>query len=319
MIYKIQNLEPQMNKVQFLEVSEDVDSQRIDNFLVGQFSKLPRSLIYRWIRKGELRVNKKRVKQTSRVTAGDIVRVPPFSLEDDQKQIKVSQSHLDFLEQRILYENDDYIIIDKPSGMAVHGGSGVNSGLVERLRQLRPKARRLDLVHRLDKETSGCVVLAKKHSSLVYFFDLFKQRKVNKIYYAVVHGKWDKNIKEIDLPLKRTETKDGQRLVKVDKKEGKRALTRIISVKDLGDYSLLEIKLETGRTHQIRVHTKTMGNPIVADKKYGNADKDQKLAAKGIDKLLLHAGKLEFFDEKQQQKISVEAKLDDRFNKFLVV
>ncbi|API87567.1 RluA family pseudouridine synthase [Francisella uliginis] len=306
-----------MSKVQFLEVSEDVDSQRIDNFLIGQFSKLPRSLIYRWIRKGELRVNKKRVKQTYRVTAGDIVRVPPFSLEDDQKQIKVSQSHLDFLEQRILYENDDYIIIDKPSGMAVHGGSGVNSGLVERLRQLRPKTRRLDLVHRLDKETSGCVVLAKKHSSLVYFFDLFKQRKVNKIYYAVVHGKWDKNIKDIDLPLKRTETKDGQRLVKVDKKEGKRALTRIISVKDLGDYSLLEIKLETGRTHQIRVHTKTMGNPIVADKKYGNADKDQKLATKGIDKLLLHAGKLEFFDEKQQQKISVEAKLDDRFNKFL--
>lgn len=306
-----------MNKVQFLKVSEDVESQRIDNFLIGQFSKLPKSLIYRWIRKGELRVNKKRVKQTSRVVAGDIVRVPPFSLEDDQKQIKVSQSHLDFLEQRILYENDDYIIIDKPSGMAVHGGSGVNSGLVERLRQLRPKARRLDLVHRLDKETSGCVILAKKHSSLVYFFDLFKQRKVNKIYYAVVHGKWDRNIKEIDLPLKRTETKDGQRLVKVDKKEGKRALTRIISVKGLGDYSLLEIKLETGRTHQIRVHTKTMGNPIVADKKYGNADKDQKLATKGIDKLLLHAGKLEFFDEKQQQKISVEAKLDDRFNKFL--
>ena len=306
-----------MSKVQFLEVSEDVDSQRIDNFLIGQFSKLPKSLIYRWIRKGELRVNKKRVKQTSRVSAGDIVRVPPFSLEDDQKQIKVSQSHLDFLEQRILYENDDYIVVDKPSGMAVHGGSGVNSGLVERLRQLRPKARRLDLVHRLDKETSGCVVLAKKHSSLVYFFDLFKQRKVNKIYYAVVHGKWDKNIKEIDLPLKRTETKDGQRLVKVDKKEGKRALTKIVSIKDLDDYSLLEIKLETGRTHQIRVHTKTMGNPIVADKKYGNADKDQKLAIKGIDKLLLHAGKLEFFDEKQQQKISVEAKLDDRFNKFL--
>lgn len=306
-----------MNKVQFLEVSEDVESQRIDNFLIGQFSKLPRSLIYRWIRKGELRVNKKRVKQTSRVTAGDIVRVPPFSLEDDQKQVKVSQSHLDFLEQRILYENDDYIIVDKPSGMAVHGGSGVNSGLVERLRQLRPKARRLDLVHRLDKETSGCVLLAKKHSSLVYFFDLFKQRKVNKIYYAIVHGKWNKNIKEIDLPLKRTETKDGQRLVKVDKKEGKRALTRILGVKNLGDYSLLEIKLETGRTHQIRVHTKTMGNPIVADKKYGNSDKDQKLAIKGIDKLLLHAGKLEFFDEKQQQKISVTAKLDERFSRFL--
>lgn len=151
-----------MNKVELIEVTEDVIDQRIDNFLLSRFSRLPKSLIYRWIRKGELRVNKKRVKQTSRVSAGDIVRVPPFSLEEDSKPIKISQSHLDFLEQRILYENDDYIIVDKPSGMAVHGGSGVNSGLVERLRQLRPKVRRLDLVHRLDKETSGCVLLAKK-------------------------------------------------------------------------------------------------------------------------------------------------------------
>lgn len=306
-----------MNKVQFLEVSDDVENQRIDNFLIGKFSQLPKSLIYRWIRKGELRVNKKRVKQTSRVSAGDIVRIPPFSLEESQELIKVSQSHLDFLEQCILYENDDYIIVNKPSGMAVHGGSGVNSGLVERLRQLRPKARRLDLVHRLDKETSGCVLLAKKHSSLVYFFDLFKQRKVNKIYYAVVHGKWDSNIKEIDLPLKRTETKDGQRLVKIDKKEGKKALTKIISVKHLGDYSLLEIKLETGRTHQIRVHTRAMGNPIVADKKYGFVDKDKKLADNGVDRLLLHAGRLEFFDEKLQRKITAVAELDNRFNKFL--
>ncbi|BCD91793.1 pseudouridine synthase [Francisella halioticida] len=307
-----------MNKVQFLEVSEDVNSQRIDNFLIGQFSRLPRSLIYRWIRKGELRVNKKRVKQTSRVSAGDIVRVPPFSLEEDQKQIRISQSHLDFLEQRILYENDDYMVVDKPSGMAVHGGSGVSSGLVERLRQLRPKAKRLDLVHRLDKETSGCVILAKKHSSLVYFFDLFKQRKVNKVYYAIVHGNWNKTIKEIDLPLKRTETMDGQRLVKVDRKEGKKAFTKIISVKYLGDYSLLEIKLETGRTHQIRVHTKSVGNPIVADKKYGFTNKDEQLLNKGVDKLLLHAGRLEFFDEKQQKKISITAELDRKFDRFLL-
>ncbi|ASG68818.1 23S rRNA pseudouridine(955/2504/2580) synthase [Francisella halioticida] len=307
-----------MNKVQFLEVSEDVNSQRIDNFLIGQFSRLPRSLIYRWIRKGELRVNKKRVKQTSRVSAGDIVRVPPFSLEEDQKQIRISQSHLDFLEQQILYENDDYMVVDKPSGMAVHGGSGVSSGLVERLRQLRPKAKRLDLVHRLDKETSGCVILAKKHSSLVYFFDLFKQRKVNKVYYAIVHGNWNKTIKEIDLPLKRTETMDGQRLVKVDRKEGKKAFTKIISVKYLGDYSLLEIKLETGRTHQIRVHTKSVGNPIVADKKYGFTNKDEQLLNKGVDKLLLHAGRLEFFDEKQQKKISITAELDRKFDRFLL-
>lgn len=306
-----------MNKVQFLEVSDDIIDQRIDNFLISNFSRLPKSLIYRWIRKGELRVNKKRVKQTTRIGAGDIVRVPPFSLEEKQEQIKVSQNHLDFLEQRILYENDDYIIIDKPSGMAVHGGSGVNSGLVERLRQLRPKARRLDLVHRLDKETSGCVLLAKKHSSLVYFFDIFKERKVSKVYYAVVHGHWDQKVKQIDLPLRRTETKDGQRIVRVDKKEGKRALTKILSAKHIGNFTLLEIKLETGRTHQIRVHTRAMGHPIVADKKYGFANRDELLAKKGVDKLLLHAGKLEFFDEKQQKKISVESKLDGRFEQFI--
>lgn len=316
MICKTITLVIPMSRVQHLEVSDDIIEQRIDNYLLGKFSKLPKALIYRWIRKGDLRVNKKRVKQTTRVSGGDVVRVPPFMLDDEQTEVKVSQSHLDFLESRVLYENDDYIIVNKPSGMAVHGGSGVSSGLVERLRQMRPKARRLDLVHRLDKETSGCVLLAKKHSSLVYFFELFKQRKVNKIYYAVVHGCWDKKIKQIDLPLKRTETKDEQRLVKVDKTEGKVALTRVLSVKHLKNYSLLEIKLETGRTHQIRVHTKAMGHPIVADKKYGFAQKDKLLAKSGTDKLLLHAGKLEFFDEKQQKQISVEASLDSRFDKF---
>ncbi|MGQ4005672.1 RluA family pseudouridine synthase [Francisellaceae bacterium CB300] len=309
-----------MARVQHIEVSEDVVEQRIDNYLLGKFSKLPKSLIYRWIRKGDLRVNKKRVKQTTRVSGGDIVRVPPFMLDDEQIDVKVSQSHLDFLEERILYENDDYMIINKPSGMAVHGGSGVSSGLVERLRQLRPKARRLDLVHRLDKETSGCVLLAKKHSSLVYFFDLFKERKVDKIYYAVVHGNWDKNIKTVNLPLKRTETKDGQRIVKVDKIDGKKAVTHILSVKNIGnEFSLLEIKLETGRTHQIRVHCKEMGYPIVADKKYGAFEKDAKLLKQGVDKLLLHAGKLEFFDDKQAQTISVKAELDDRFNNKVIV
>ena len=311
------------NKVQYLEVSEDVNIQRIDNYLMSKFSKLPKPLIYRWIRKGELRVNKKRVKQTSRVKAGDIVRVPPFNLADDNQTIKVSQTHLDFLENRVLYETDDYIIVNKPSGMAVHGGSGVNSGLVERLRLLRPKAKRLDLVHRLDKETSGCVLLAKKHSSLVYFFDLFKERKVNKVYYAIVHGHWDREIKIVDLPLKRTETKDGQRLVKVDKKEGKKAVTHILSAKYLSlgsdslKFSLLKIRLETGRTHQIRVHCKTMGHPIVGDKKYGYLDKDSRLDRNTTDKLILHAAKLEFFDEKQAKQVVAESRLDDRFNFFI--
>lgn len=312
----MQILVSRMYKVQFIEVADDIEGQRIDNYLIAQLPKIPKSLIYRWIRKGELRVNKKRVKQTSKVKAGDLVRVPPFNLDESVDAVaKVSDSHLEFLEKLVLLETDDYIVFNKPSGMAVHGGSGVNSGLIERLRLLRPRARRVDLVHRLDKETSGCVILAKKHSSLVYFFDLFKERKIDKIYYAIVHGKWDKKITKIDLPLHRTETKDGQRLVKVDHKNGKNSVTNIRSVKYLeDDYSLLEIKLETGRTHQIRVHCKAMGHPVVADKKYGFDKLDKILEKKCVNKLLLHAGKLSFIDAKSNEVVNVTSPLDDRFN-----
>ena len=307
-----------MAGVQHIEVDSDIVNQRIDNFLISKFSGLPKSLIYRWIRKGDLRVNKKRVKQTSRVNAGDMVRVPPFMLEEREGIVRSPKEHLDFLGSRVLYENDDYMIVDKPSGMAVHGGSGVNSGLVERLRQIRPKARRLDLVHRLDKETSGCIILAKKHSSLVYFFDIFKERKVDKIYNAIVHGHWDKTVKTISLPLLRTLTKNGERIVRVDHKEGKKAVTHIRSIEHLASgFSLLEIKLETGRTHQIRVHCQSAGHPIVADKKYGSKDKDVLLTKKGTDKLLLHAGKLEFYDAKNDKTVSVVSELDSRMKKFL--
>lgn len=307
-----------MSGVQYIEVDSDIVEQRIDNFLISKFSGLPKSLIYRWIRKGELRVNKKRVKQTDKVTSGDIIRVPPFILETEESVVKIPSQHLDFLENRILYETDDYIIVDKPSGMAVHGGSGINSGLVERLRQLRPKVKRLDLVHRLDKETSGCIILAKKHSSVVYFFDLFKQRKVDKIYFAVVHGLWDKNMNKIDLPLSRTLSKSGERIVKVDYTDGKKAITNILNVTYIGKkYSLLEIRLETGRTHQIRVHCQVSGHPIVFDKKYGNSEKDKDLSGLNIDKLLLHAYSLEFFDSKKNEKVNVKADLDSRIKKIL--
>ena len=309
-----------MYKVQFLEVTDDIEGQRIDNYLISQLPKIPKSLIYRWIRKGELRVNKKRVKQTFKVKSGDLVRVPPFNFDESVDAVaKVSDSHLEFLEKLVLLETDDYIVFNKPSGMAVHGGSGVNSGLVERLRLLRPRARRVDLVHRLDKETSGCVILAKKHSSLVYFFDLFKERKIDKIYYAIVHGRWDKKITKIDLPLHRTETKDGQRLVKVDRVNGKKSVTNIRSVTYLdGDYSLLEIKLETGRTHQIRVHCKAMGHPVAADKKYGFDNLDKILEKKGVNKLLLHAKNLVFVDAKSGDTIDIVAPLDERFDALMV-
>lgn len=305
-----------MAGVQYLNVDEDRNGQRIDNFLMGQFSKLPKTLIYRWLRKGELRVNKKRVKQTYRVSAGDIVRIPPFTLEEDVI-IKVSDDHLSFLESLILFENDDYMIINKPCGIAVHGGSGVTSGLIERLRQLRPHAKKLELAHRLDKETSGCIIIAKKYSILTYFHEALKKREVQKTYHALVHGNWSNKIKQIDLPLKRHLLPHGERIVRVDKLDGKEALTSVRILQKFDDYSLLEATPHTGRTHQIRVHLMAFDHPIVCDKKYGVEAKDQALISKGFNRLFLHSARLSFKDPKTTEEMHFEAPYDRECSKLL--
>ncbi len=302
-------LSSRMAGVQHIEVDADREGQRIDNFLIGQFSKLPKSLIYRWIRKGDLRVNKKRIKQTYRVKPGDIVRVPPFILEEEAPA-KVSDDHLVFLESLILFENADYMIINKPSGIAVHGGSGVNSGLIERLRQLRPQAKKLELAHRLDKETSGCMIIAKKYSILTYFHEALKKREVQKTYHALVHGSWSNKVKQIDLPLKRHLLPHGERMVRVDKKEGKDALTSVRILQKLDQYTLVEAMPHTGRTHQIRVHLAAYNCPIVCDKKYGIADKDQVLIKKGFNRLFLHSANLSFKDPKTGEDMHFEAPYD---------
>ncbi|WP_100551235.1 RluA family pseudouridine synthase [Caedibacter taeniospiralis] len=305
-----------MAGVQYLNVDEDRNGQRIDNFLMGQFSKLPKTLIYRWLRKGELRVNKKRVKQTYRVSAGDIVRIPPFTLEEDAI-IRVSDDHLSFLESLILFENDDYMIINKPCGIAVHGGSGVTSGLIERLRQLRPHAKKLELAHRLDKETSGCMIIAKKYSILTYFHEALKKREVQKTYHALVHGNWSNKIKQIDLPLKRHLLPHGERIVRVDKLDGKEALTSVRILQKFDDYTLVEAIPHTGRTHQIRVHLTAFDHPIVCDKKYGVEAKDQGLISKGFNRLFLHSARLSFKDPKTTEEIYFEAPYDRECSKLL--
>lgn len=305
-----------MAGVQYLNVDEDRNGQRIDNFLMGQFSKLPKTLIYRWLRKGELRVNKKRVKQTYRVSAGDIVRIPPFTLEEDAI-IRVSDDHLSFLESLILFENDDYMIINKPCGIAVHGGSGVTSGLIERLRQLRPHAKKLELAHRLDKETSGCMIIAKKYSILTYFHEALKKREVQKTYHALVHGNWSNKIKQIDLPLKRHLLPHGERIVRVDKLNGKEALTSVRILQKFDDYTLVEAIPHTGRTHQIRVHLTAFDHPIVCDKKYGVEAKDQGLISKGFNRLFLHSARLSFKDPKTTEEIYFEAPYDRECSKLL--
>jgi len=284
-----------MTTIQYITVEPDRAGQRIDNFLMAYF-KLPKQLIYRWLRKGELRLNKKRIKHTYRVQAGDLLRIPPFTAVEDKETIQVCQDHLQYLESLILYENNGYLIINKPSGIAVHGGSGIHSGLIERLRVLRPYAKKLELVHRLDKETSGCLIIAKKYSVLTQFHHLLRNCQIKKTYHALVHGKWPAKITKIDLPLKRHLLPHGERVVRVDHNEGKDATTIINALKYFKNYTLLEVLPHTGRTHQIRVHLAAHYHPIICDKKYGFSEQDNQFYTKEFSRLFLHAYGLSFND-----------------------
>lgn len=306
-----------MAQVQYIQVDEDRVGQRIDNFLIGHFSRLPKALIYRWIRKGALRVNKKRIKPTCRVCAGDVIRIPPFYLEKETCSISVSRDHLDYLESLILFENDGYMIVNKPSGIAVHGGSGIHSGLIERLRQLRPQAKKLELVHRLDKETSGCIIIAKKYRALTYFHDLLKSGELCKIYHALVHGNWHHGKKEVALPLRRMVLAHGERVVRIDKLDGKSALTTVKPLRKFKDYTLVEARPKTGRTHQIRVHLASQNHPIVCDAKYGWEPHDEMLKALGFKRLFLHAAELRFIDPVTAEEKSFQAPYDHACRKLL--
>ncbi|MFZ9034705.1 MAG: RluA family pseudouridine synthase [Francisellaceae bacterium] len=307
-----------MNKVHYITVDADRQGQRIDNFLIGHFSKLPKALIYRWIRKGELRVNKGRIKQTYRVNADDVIRIPPFECDEQAKTIPVKEDHLAYLESLILFENEDYLIINKPSGIAVHGGSGVNSGLIERLRLLRPRAKKLELAHRLDKETSGCMIIAKKYSILTCFHEMLKNREVKKTYHALVHGRWNEKIKHINLPLKRMLLAHGERMVRVDHRDGKSAYTDIRIIETFADFTLVEAKPLTGRTHQIRVHLSHYHHPIICDKKYGFKVLDEAIVNQGFNRLFLHASTLSFTDPKTGEPMQFEAAYDEACQRFLL-
>jgi len=299
-----------MTTVQYITVDPDRAGQRIDNFLIAYF-KLPKQLIYRWLRKGELRVNKKRIQPTYRVQSGDLLRIPPFAALEAKEIARPCENHLEYLESLILYENNDYLIINKPSGIAVHGGSGIDSGLIERLRILRPYAKKLELVHRLDKETSGCLIIAKKYSVLTKFHDILKNRQINKAYHALVHGRWPTKISTITLPLKRHLLPHGERVVRVNHNEGKVAKTTIKILKYFENYTLLEVSPHTGRTHQIRVHLAAYNHPIICDKKYGFAKADNQFYQGGFKRLFLHAYALEFNEPTTAKRITIKAPYDN--------
>lgn len=293
--------------VQLVTVDENHDGQRIDNFLLSQLKGVPRTLVYRILRKGEVRVNKGRAKPEQKLNIGDVVRIPPLHLPEPDAPAKAGSNLLADLEARILYEDKQLIVINKPAGLAVHGGSGIRLGLIEALRQLRPQEKMLELVHRLDRDTSGCIIVAKKRSALTALHDDLREGRVDKRYLALVFGRWPARVKDVKVPLLKNELAS---MVRVSD-AGKSAHTGFTIKQQFADYTLLEAKPYTGRTHQIRVHAKHIGHSLVGDDKYSEPEKNAVAEKRGFKRLCLHAASLTFTHPASNEKIRIEAPLPD--------
>lgn len=304
------------NKVQQLEITEDAAGQRIDNFLTTKLKGVPRTRIYRIIRKGEVRVNKGRIKADYKLKNGDVVRIPPVRVAEPNELPQAGEGLKQAIEEAVLYEDDSLLIINKPSGLAVHGGSGIKLGLIETLRQIRPQAKFLELVHRLDRDTSGCVMVAKKRSMLRYLHDLLRTNGVQKHYQALVIGSWPTRKSKVDAPLQKNTLKSGERMVTADA-AGKPSLTRYQVRQKFAGYTLVQAYPVSGRTHQIRVHCQFAGYPICGDDKYAPEAENKKLREMGLKRLFLHAESLEFALPDSNKKLRVEAPIDKVLETFL--
>lgn len=269
------------------------DGQRIDNFLLRELKGVPRTLIYRLLRKGQVRVNKGRVKPNRKLSPGDVVRIPPVRLPTREEAGKPGILLLELLDKSIIYEDELLLIINKPSGLAVHGGSGISFGVIEILRALRPEAKFLELAHRLDRDTSGCLLVAKKRSALRILQDLQREGKVNKRYLALLKGHWRRGKEDVRVPLKKNILQSGERRVKVDP-EGKDSRTIFRVKQGYAQATLVEAELKTGRTHQIRVHAAWLNSPILGDTKYGDEMANKSARSLGLKRLFLHAATLRF-------------------------
>jgi 23S rRNA pseudouridine955/2504/2580 synthase len=269
------------------------------------------------MRKGEIRVNKKRIKPVYKLLENDIIRVAPIRVSEKTDSVSTSLNVVSNLEGQILFEDDRLIVINKPSGMAVHGGSGLSFGLIEALRALRPEARMLELVHRLDRDTSGCLVVAKKRSALRNLHEQLRNKKVQKFYHALVKGHWPTKLTRVTEGLKKNDLKSGERVVVVDNINGKESETRYKVLERYRGATLVRAFPVTGRTHQIRVHCQTSGHAIAMDAKYGHEDFDADMKSKGLKRLFLHAASIEFTHPKTEQRIKIEAPLEPSLEKLL--
>ncbi|WP_184302830.1 RluA family pseudouridine synthase [Roseateles oligotrophus] len=299
-------------------IDEGSAGQRLDNFLLRELKGVPKTHVYRVIRAGEVRVNKGRAQADTRLELGDEVRIPPVRLPE-----RVAEEAKAFVPARefpVLFEDEHLLAVNKPAGVAVHGGSGVSFGVIEQLRQARPQAKFLELVHRLDKETSGLLLIAKKRSALVDLQDQFRERETGKTYAALVLGDWPENKKVIDLPLLKFIGSDGERWVRAVEnshdphaEQAKRSISLVKVAQRLQGHSLLDVTIKTGRTHQIRVHLAHAGHVILGDPKYGDFEHNRAMArgAHKFDRMFLHAKRLRFVHPASKQEIELTAPLPE--------
>ena len=282
------------HKVHYVTVSGEHAGQRIDNFLIGLLKTIPRSLVYRLLRTGQVRVNKGRVKPARKLCDGDVIRVPPVTFADE-KSLHLPASLLQQIEKSVLHECSNWIVVNKPHGLAVHGGSGVKFGVIDLLQKVFDDDR-ISLVHRLDRDTSGCLVLAKNRLAAVHFQDALKNSRVRKHYVALLSGSISDACR-VDVPLAKTGDPDtGVRMVQVDRQRGKPALSLLQPRQTGTNCSLVDIEIKTGRTHQIRVHTTFLGHPVIGDDRYGDRTVNRWASSQGLKRMCLHAATVEFPD-----------------------
>jgi len=302
--------------VELVRIDNAQAGQRIDNFLVTRIKGVPRSHWYRILRRGEVRVNKGRVKPSYRLRNGDLVRIPPLRCAPPTTPAYPAQERLRYLLAAVLYEDERLMALNKPSGMAVHGGSGLSWGLIEAMRVLRPELPELELVHRLDRETSGCLLLSKRRGTLRELHRLIREQAVTKRYLTLLAGHLERR-RKVDAPVRKNLLRSGERVVRIDPQVGKPARTLFRPLYRLGDLTLAEAEPLTGRTHQIRVHAAHLGMPVAGDEKYGDAGVNRRLRGLGLNRLFLHASALILQPSYRDRPLQIEAPLPQELETLL--
>lgn len=307
--------EVKKTQVKQLIINSEQQGRRIDNFLVSYFKTLPKSRVYQMIRKGEVRVNKGRIKADYKLQLDDTVRIPPVTLNQTAPQA-VSDDKQSRLINQIIHEDDGILVLNKPAGVAVHSGSKVAHGVIEILREARKDLSFLELVHRLDKPTSGCLLLAKSMSVLRALNEAIVNHEVEKHYLALLAGEMQQKTQRVEMQLQKNQLRSGERMVRVDE-EGKESVSVFHRKKIINGSTLVKVELHTGRTHQIRVHAEQIGHPIIGDEKYGEKNINQQFRKQGIKRLCLHAETLRFVHPLTKETIEITAPLDNDLNNFI--